>query len=47
MHKKRSTTVVELPMIIVQDKGYYSATWIQETDGATELTYYPTLVPFL
>jgi len=45
--RSASTTVVELPMIIVQDKGYYSATWIQETDGATELKCYPTLVPFL
>ena len=45
--RNASTTVVELPMIIVQDKGYYSATWIQETDGATELKCYPTLVPFL
>jgi len=41
------TTVVELPMMIVQENAYYFAVWIQETDGATELKYYPTLVPFL
>ncbi|WP_448523078.1 hypothetical protein [Pseudothermotoga sp.] len=45
--RSASTTVVELPMIIVQDKGYYFATWIQETVGATELRYYPTFLPFL
>ena len=42
-----STTVVELPMMIVQENAYYFAVWIQETDGATELKYYPTLVSFL
>ena len=45
--RSASSTVVNLPMIIVQDKGYYFATWIQETGGATELKYYPTFVPFL
>jgi hypothetical protein len=45
--RNASTTVVELPMMIVQENAYYFAVWIQETDGATELKYYPTLVPFL
>jgi len=45
--RSASSTVVNLPMIIVQDKGYYFAAWIQETGGATELKYYPTFVPFL
>ena len=45
--RNASSRVVNLPMIIVQDKGYYFATWIQETGGATELKYYPTFVPFL
>ena len=45
--RKASTTVVELPMMIVQENAYYFAVWIQETDGATELKCYPTLVPFL
>ena len=45
--RNASTTVVELPMMIVQENAYYFAVWIQETDGATELKYYPTLVSFL
>jgi len=45
--RNASTTVVELPMMIVQENAYYFVVWIQETDGATELKYYPTLVPFL
>jgi len=45
--RNASTTVVELPMMIVQENAYYFAVWIQEKDGATELKYYPTLVPFL
>ncbi len=45
--RSASSTVVELPMIIVQDKGYFFTAWIQETDGATELKYYPTFLPFL
>jgi len=45
--RSASTTVVELPMMIVQENAYYFAVWIQETDGATELKCYPTLVPFL
>jgi hypothetical protein len=45
--RNASTTVVELPMMIVQENAYYFAVWIKETDGATELKYYPTLVPFL
>jgi hypothetical protein len=45
--RSASTTVVELPMMIVQENAYYFAVWIRETDGATELKYYPTLVPFL
>jgi len=45
--RNASTTVVELPMMIVQENAYYFAVWIQETYGATELKYYPTLVSFL
>ncbi|HBT39070.1 MAG: Uncharacterized protein XD58_1651 [Thermotoga sp. 50_1627] len=45
--REASTTVVNLPMIIVQDKGYFFAVYIKETDGATQVMYYPELLPFL
>ena len=39
--RNASSTVVNLPMIIVQDKGYFFTVYVRETGGGTQVAWYP------